>query len=186
MGSLLLGLGALGPWLPRSALSNPLSPAELWSTMLLAVGGVILAVGLGRELPRRWTGALADRLRGMGVPLGAACERIDGVLRKWPVACLALLALVVSFYGLMRPTSSPPGPSASAIRDCGYREERVRQQPEGRVRVHDQRPELAARGERPELDARVVGGIGRESVEPVVHRERHGHVRQRVDVLRVS
>jgi NADH:ubiquinone oxidoreductase subunit 5 (subunit L)/multisubunit Na+/H+ antiporter MnhA subunit len=105
LASLLLGLGALGPWLPRSALSNPLAPAELWSTALLVGGGAVLGVALGRTLPRRWSGAVAARIRGIGGPVGAACERADRVLRHWPAACAALLALVVAFGALMRPAA---------------------------------------------------------------------------------
>ena len=112
--SLFLGLGALGPWLPRSALSNPLAPAELWSTVLLVGGGTVLAVALGRDLPRRWSGAVAERIRGVGAPVGAACERADAVLRQWPVACAALLALVVAFGGFIH-LAPPPGASASAM-----------------------------------------------------------------------
>jgi multicomponent Na+:H+ antiporter subunit D len=119
--SLLLGMGALGPLLPRAALSNPFAPAELGSTVLLAGGGVLLALGLGRQAPRRWSGVLGDRLRSMGGPLGAACERVDGVLRQWPVACAALLGLVVLLGGLIGLAAPAAGSSsASAIRARTY------------------------------------------------------------------
>jgi len=117
--SLLLGFGTLGP-LPRSALSNPFAPGELWSTALLVAGGALLAIGLGRRLPLGWSGAIVDGARRVATPVGAACERADGVLRQWPVACVSLLALVVAFGGLMCAAAPSPAPSPSAMRARTY------------------------------------------------------------------
>ena len=46
--SLLLAFAALGP-VPGNLISNPLAPKELGSTLLVVVGGALLALGLSRR-----------------------------------------------------------------------------------------------------------------------------------------
>src|SRR5262249_59875303 len=53
--SLLLAVAAFGP-VPRDTLANALAPEELWSAVVLVLGGPMLAIALGRRLPRVRTG----------------------------------------------------------------------------------------------------------------------------------
>ncbi len=102
--SLLLALAALGS-VPRDTLSNPLAPKELWATLVLLVGGALVAIGLGRRLPRVPAGdaviTLVRPVRRASVAVGRMFERADGVLRRWPVAGLSLLLLVIAFGAAM-------------------------------------------------------------------------------------
>src|SRR5262249_20279630 len=91
---------ALGPR-PHATLSNPFAPGELWSALVVVLGGGLLAICLGRRLPRV---AVAGVVRAVGRPVRRAAgavaeplERADGVLREWPVAGLSLLVLVIAF-----------------------------------------------------------------------------------------
>jgi formate hydrogenlyase subunit 3/multisubunit Na+/H+ antiporter MnhD subunit len=84
--SLLLAFAAFGP-VPQSMLSNPLAPKELASLLLTVLGGAVLAFALGARPSRI---ALADAL-------GVAFERVDGALRRWPAACIALLGVTALF-----------------------------------------------------------------------------------------
>jgi multicomponent Na+:H+ antiporter subunit D len=98
--SMLLGLGAIGP-VPLDTLS--LAPEELWSAILLVLGGGLLAMGLGQRLPPVAVGdvAVGSLVRRGTVAAGGMFERGDGVLRRWPVAGLSLLVLVIMFVAAM-------------------------------------------------------------------------------------
>jgi formate hydrogenlyase subunit 3/multisubunit Na+/H+ antiporter MnhD subunit len=99
--SMLLGLAAIGP-VPLDTLS--LAPKELWSAVLLVLGGGVLALGLGHRLPPVPVGdgvAIMSPVRTGAVAVAGAIERADGVLRRWPVAGLSLLVLVIGFVAAM-------------------------------------------------------------------------------------
>jgi multicomponent Na+:H+ antiporter subunit D len=84
--SLLLACAALGP-LPRSLISDPLAPSEIASLLLTVGGGGVLAFGFGSRPPR---------IPVIGA-VGGAFERADAVLRRWPVAGIAMLMLAALF-----------------------------------------------------------------------------------------
>jgi len=85
--SLALSLIAvLGP-LPLSLIKNPLSPAELGTTLAVFAVGALLAAGLAR---RPLFGGAAPRAT---QALGALFERGDALARRWPAAMLALLLI---------------------------------------------------------------------------------------------
>jgi NADH:ubiquinone oxidoreductase subunit 5 (subunit L)/multisubunit Na+/H+ antiporter MnhA subunit len=90
--SLLLSLAAaLGP-LPSSLLANPLSPKELATTLAVLAGGALLAAGLAR---RPLAGG-ESATRRLTTGLGAALERGDYMVRRWPSAMLALLLIAAA------------------------------------------------------------------------------------------
>jgi hypothetical protein len=102
--SLLLALAALGP-LPAHLISNPLAAGELTATLLVVLGGVLLAQGLSQ---RPLFGAATAHTPPAGGPLrraagaiGATFERVDLLARGWTVACLSLLALALLFGGIL-------------------------------------------------------------------------------------
>jgi formate hydrogenlyase subunit 3/multisubunit Na+/H+ antiporter MnhD subunit len=95
--SLLLSLvAALGP-LPSSLLSNPLSPKELVTTLAVLAGGALLAAGLAR---RPLVGG-ESATRRLTAGLGAALERGDYLVRRWPSAMLALLLIAAASGALL-------------------------------------------------------------------------------------
>jgi multicomponent Na+:H+ antiporter subunit D len=98
--SMLLGFIAIGP-VSFDALSITLK--ELWSAILLFIGGGVLALGLGQRLPPVAVGhvTLASVVRRTTVAAGGMLEHADGVLRRWPIAGLSLLALVIMFVAAM-------------------------------------------------------------------------------------
>ena len=97
--SLLLAVAALGP-VPASLVSNPLLPKELGPTLLVLLGGTLLALGLSR---RSLSGAGDDdgSVRRAVVAVGRGFEQADAFLRRWPTAGLALLLLAAAFAWLM-------------------------------------------------------------------------------------
>jgi len=98
--SMLLGLVANGP-VSFDALLITLK--ELWSAILLFIGGGVLALGLGQRLPPVAVGdvTLASVVRRTTVAAGGMFEQADDVLRRWPVAGLSLLVLVIAFIAAM-------------------------------------------------------------------------------------
>jgi formate hydrogenlyase subunit 3/multisubunit Na+/H+ antiporter MnhD subunit len=99
--SMLLGLAAIGP-VPLDALV--FAPKDLWSAILLVIGGGVLALGLGHRLPSMPVGdgvAIMIPVRTGAVAVAGVIERADGVLRRWPVAGLSLLVLVIGFVAAM-------------------------------------------------------------------------------------
>ncbi len=99
--SMLLGLAAIGP-VPLDTLS--LAPEELWSAVLLVLGGGVLAMALGHRLPPGPLGhgvAIMGPVRTGTVAVAGVIERADDALRRWPVAGLSLLVLVIAFTAAM-------------------------------------------------------------------------------------
>jgi multicomponent Na+:H+ antiporter subunit D len=98
--SLALGFVADGAF-SLDALSSALTAKELWSALLLVLGGAVLAAGLARRLPPVPVGdaviALLRPLRRATVVLGGTLALADGVLRQWAVAGLALIAVAIAF-----------------------------------------------------------------------------------------
>jgi formate hydrogenlyase subunit 3/multisubunit Na+/H+ antiporter MnhD subunit len=97
--SLLLALTALGP-VPASLLSNPLLPKELGATVLVFLGGALLALAVSRR-PLFNAEAGDGAVRRTTVPVGKAFERADSFLRRWTSAGLALLILAALFAWLL-------------------------------------------------------------------------------------
>jgi len=100
--SLLLALAALGP-VPGDLVSNPLAPAELGSTLLTFAGGALLALGLARRsllAPARADADAGPVRRGM-VAVGTAIANADVLVRRWPSASVAMLAVTALFGWLL-------------------------------------------------------------------------------------
>ena len=101
--SLLLGLAALGP-VPGQFLSNPLAPKELGTTLLVILGGTLLAAGLSRQslFGAAHAGpAGVGPLRRAAVTVGQAFVQADLSVRRWLFASLSLLTLAAVFAGLL-------------------------------------------------------------------------------------
>jgi multicomponent Na+:H+ antiporter subunit D len=96
--SLLLGLAANSPALPAGLVKNPLAWSEAVPTLLVVMGGALLALAVSR-------GALSARigddhpLRRALLPLGRAFERGDAYARRWTSASI-VMALLVLLFGL--------------------------------------------------------------------------------------
>jgi hypothetical protein len=88
-------------WLGIGTLAYAVSPAALWAASWPVALGGLLAVGLARWetlLPRIPPGDVIAFAEGAGLAAGAVgsrMERADAVLRRWPVAGVSLLALVL-------------------------------------------------------------------------------------------
>jgi hypothetical protein len=88
--------------------SYAISPVSLWSlTWPLLIGGV-MAVGLrrfGSGLPHVPDGDIAEAVTKGATRLartvGVTLERLDSVLRQWPVAGIWLMILTVVLTGLL-------------------------------------------------------------------------------------
>jgi multicomponent Na+:H+ antiporter subunit D len=93
--SMLLAFAVLGP-VPGNLVSNPLLPKELGPTLLVVLGGTLLALGLSRR-PLFGATAHDGPLRRASVAAGKGFEQADAFLRRWPSAGLALLVLVALF-----------------------------------------------------------------------------------------
>jgi NADH:ubiquinone oxidoreductase subunit 5 (subunit L)/multisubunit Na+/H+ antiporter MnhA subunit len=94
--SLALGFAADGT-LGLDALSGVLTFSDLGSAVLVLVGGAVIAAALARDLPGTSGLAVARPLRNATVAIGGAFACADGMLRRWPVAGLALLAATIAF-----------------------------------------------------------------------------------------
>jgi len=95
------------PWtlylaVPSGTLPDPLAPAVLWKALWPVLLGAVLAIGLwrwSRWLPRIPEGDVVVALDSgvqVAVAWGKAMERMDSVLRQWPVAGVTLLILTVA------------------------------------------------------------------------------------------
>jgi hypothetical protein len=96
---LLLGLVRWDAYLPtaHATLAKPLALDALWSALLPLLLGAVLAILLGRwERPAPFGKMIVPLLgtaRRAAFSLGWLIEEIDGTLRQWPAAAVALLAV---------------------------------------------------------------------------------------------
>ena len=93
LSSLLLALAALGP-VPSHLVGNPLAPKELGTTLVIFLGGGLLALGLARGslFPPGATSGPSGALRRAAGAAGVALERLDAFARRWTSASLLLPA----------------------------------------------------------------------------------------------
>ena len=101
--SLLLGLAALGP-VPGQLLSNIFSPKELGTTLVVILGGTLLAAGLSRQA--LFGAAHADPasvgpVRRAAAAVGNAFAQADLSVRRWLFASLSLVTLAALFASLL-------------------------------------------------------------------------------------
>jgi NADH:ubiquinone oxidoreductase subunit 5 (subunit L)/multisubunit Na+/H+ antiporter MnhA subunit len=94
--SLLLGFVTSTVPALSDVLASALKPAELVAVLVLASGGVLLAVALADRLPTWCDGAGVRVLRRTTVAPALAFARLDGALRRWPVAGFSLLAVAIA------------------------------------------------------------------------------------------
>ena len=85
-----------------------LAPAALWKTFWPVASGVIVALVFRRSnlrlppIPEGDIAALGGWLSRLATACGAVFVKVDGVLRLWTTACLALLLIVVLLTVAMR------------------------------------------------------------------------------------
>jgi multicomponent Na+:H+ antiporter subunit D len=110
MCSLLLGLVHWEAYLagPHGALANPLTLEALFTALWPILGGGVLAILLGHWQHRparvplgKFVVAIVRPARRAALPVGTFFEQVDGVLRQWPAAGLALLMLAILFGAAM-------------------------------------------------------------------------------------
>jgi formate hydrogenlyase subunit 3/multisubunit Na+/H+ antiporter MnhD subunit len=100
------------PWLLYFAngvgtLYEALSPSALWEALWPTLIGALLVIGLrrwGKFLPDLPAGDIVVVVEGVArrtMPLGAALERVDRLLRRWPMACFSLLMVAIILGALM-------------------------------------------------------------------------------------
>ncbi len=97
----LAWIAVAGP-LPASLVKNPLAASELATLAVTLAMGTLVALTFGREAPFGGATGAVRALRGMLHWIGVMLERIDFVLRAWPIAGLSLLAVTLAFGFLMR------------------------------------------------------------------------------------
>lgn len=96
LASLLLAWAVPGE-LADGLLSNPLAPKEVATSLLVILGGALLALAVSRgPLVAR-----GDALRRRLVPVGLAFERGDMFVRRWPSASIGMLTLAALFGWLL-------------------------------------------------------------------------------------
>lgn len=92
---------ALYPAAGIGSLADALVPAALWAALRPILIGCVLAVGLwrwGHRLPPVPEGNIVvagEAAVRASVGWGAAVERVETALRRWPVACLSLLVVAI-------------------------------------------------------------------------------------------
>jgi multicomponent Na+:H+ antiporter subunit A len=108
------------PWgmylsLPSDTLANPLALKALRAALWPILGGSAVLLALDRwgrgRLPRVPEGDIAvaiDAAVRAAAGWGERLERVDGVLRQWPVAGLTLLVLVILFGATMLAAGGSP------------------------------------------------------------------------------
>lgn len=100
------------PWVlylqfPVDELPKALAPVALWSALWPVLVGAALAVVLDRSrqlLPRIPAGDIGialGGLKGASFATGAGFERADSFLRRWPIACIALLVVTLLFIWML-------------------------------------------------------------------------------------
>ncbi len=99
LAALALALCSLAIGLAADGLTGMLELSDLWSAVLTIVVGAVLAAALARDPPPSL--AALRPLRHATVPLGGMFVGLDGVLRQWPVAGLALIAAAIAFGAAM-------------------------------------------------------------------------------------
>jgi multicomponent Na+:H+ antiporter subunit A len=123
---LQLGVGTVG-----YALAPAILLAAAWPIVL---GGALMAASVrwGHRLPRVPPGDIIGLATGAGRLAGAASEgteRMDGLLRRWPVAGLSLLALAVALcvamLGGCAPSYSPDTYASTAAQQANKVEQGV-------------------------------------------------------------
>jgi multicomponent Na+:H+ antiporter subunit A len=98
---------ALFPTVAGGRSSQALLPGPLWAGLWPALIGVVLAAALwiwGDRLPRVPPGdlvAAGERAACVALRWGEVIERVDRRLRRWPVASLSLLTLVIVLAAAM-------------------------------------------------------------------------------------
>src|SRR5262249_60474736 len=98
---------ALFPAAGSGSSFQALAPGVLWAALWPIVVGGVLALALWRwadRLPRVPEGdvvVLGETVMRTIIPWSEAIERADGCLRRWPVASLSLLSVVVILSGAM-------------------------------------------------------------------------------------
>lgn len=104
--SLLLGVAAANTGLP-DALASAFTATELWSALLLLMGGAALAIALAPRLPPFLAAvtraAMGRVIRSRIGTVGALVGRGDELLRQWPVAGLWLVILAIAFGATLVP-----------------------------------------------------------------------------------
>ena len=110
---LVMALAALVvPWLlylefPVDELPKALAPDALWAALWPVLVGAALAFLLDRSrqlLPRIPVGDIGialGGLKGASLAAGVGFERTDTFLRRWPIACIALLVITLLFVWLL-------------------------------------------------------------------------------------
>jgi NADH:ubiquinone oxidoreductase subunit 5 (subunit L)/multisubunit Na+/H+ antiporter MnhA subunit len=101
--SLLLAFSAIGP-VSSELIKNPLEARELGTTLLVTLGGALLALALSRRSLFAAAGAPHSdgAVRRAMVELGVALEQFDAWVRRWTSAGLLMLLLAGLFVALMR------------------------------------------------------------------------------------
>lgn len=95
------------PWtlylaIPRGTLPDPFAPEMVWKALWPVLLGAALAIGLWRwarwleSVPQGGILMAESRAARGAAACGKAVERLDGVLRSWPVAGVSLLVLVIA------------------------------------------------------------------------------------------
>lgn len=100
--SFALSLAAVAGPLPAELVASPFSPKEIGATLVTVAG--VLALVLARSIPSMPAGtrAIAGPVRSATLAIGGALERVDALLRQWPVAMLSLLAVALALGAAMR------------------------------------------------------------------------------------
>jgi len=90
---------------PGDLIKNPLAPKELGTTLLVLLGGAVLAFALARSplagRARGAGGSSGEPVRRLALPIGTAFESADGFVRRWPSASIGLLTLAALFGWLL-------------------------------------------------------------------------------------
>ncbi|MCS0503208.1 complex I subunit 5 family protein [Ancylobacter mangrovi] len=98
---------ALFPQATGGSLAGMLAPAALWKATWPILLGLLLALGLARwgarlpAIPEGDVAVLAERAGPAVRRLGHGVEQFDAAMRAWPVAGLALLAVVLALGALL-------------------------------------------------------------------------------------
>ena len=104
---LILGIGTL---------ADVLAPSALWSALWPVLLGALLAAPLRRwehrlpHVPEGDVVVLVERSGRWGAAWGEWFERADAVLRRWPVAGVALLAITAILGALIVGGGASPAP----------------------------------------------------------------------------